>query len=1207
MAEVNHQVVQNSNTFTTTTASYQDVAPATGDAISLTPAAGSTKYLVIAFAEVAVNSTSDDGFIRISGDSTIEAKSAHQQEMSGATRWEPYFFVHSFTSPATPVAIKMQAYAGGASQVSVDQAILVLIDLDDLGSSNYYEDINADSGTDFNAGPTESPPYTMATIAGSNLGTTDPWLVLGYARWNIGATNSNTEFALKGANDASTQSTLNRHSAEGEAPAEERIVGFIGRHKAVTSNVDLDIEVTEESNNTNGQDGGSYLIAIKGDSGVWADVLKFWYDANTEGVTSAEETLGSITNYTPTTGGNHLIFSRINRNSTGTIGGNKLWVDDGTTQIRTGDEANQQSHLYDQDDLPAGIKMNYYSISSQTTLNLQVVGPSSTSHDIEHQWLLALNLNLAAADQTVNIGIATETDSARTITPVKPIIKSVGIATETDTALTITPVTEQVVLIGQAIETDTALSITPVKPITQSVGIAAETDAALTIAPYKPIIQSIGIAAETDTALVVTPYKPVIQAIGIATETDTALAITGISVRVPGNFAITDFAAMYDGEHLPASGDITEWNDATANNRDLDEDASGSGPPSVVTRGGFRGALFDLTSGEALEYDEGSEFYTGDIGIITVFEFDSLSTVDDRVVFSAATGGSGSTWKHILGNTYANSQHNFVLMSGDGSGSAHKLFGEPVTGKLYVVGEYIRDSGDDDAWVNGIQELDGENSGGNNLRGWRLGSRESDDRYHDGVIYYHAIIEMDGFTETNFTDALDDVMEWFGIIPIGQATETDAALTITPIKAQIVAIDQATETDIALTITPYKPITVSVNQATEIDAALTIALVKPITVSISQATETDTALTITPVKAQIVAIGLAAETDSALTVTPYKPQFVAIGIAAETDVALTITPVKPITVTVGIATETDTALAITPLVAQVIVVGVAAETDSARTITPYKPQYVAVGIATEIDSARVITPVISGQIVAIGQATETDTALTITPYKPVVGSISQATETDTALPITPVKPQLQTINQAAETDTALVISPVKPITVTINQAAETDTAFTITPISGIAIGQAVETDTALSITPVKPVTVSIGQATETSSALSITPLRTVDIGQATETDTALSISVAHTVQLGVATETDTALSIAAVKPATVSIGQAEETDTALSINPTTLAIILPVGIATETDVALSISPFVPAAPTEGLRDYGTGVRDYGEAARTYNDGVRSYE
>lgn len=121
----------------------------------------------------------------------------------------------------------------------------------------------------------------------------------------------------------------------------------------------------------------------------------------------------------------------------------------------------------------------------------------------------------AAAGTTVNIGQASETDTAGAITAAKA--KSTGQASETDTSGTIIPAKS--LAIGQASETDTAGAIGPeVEGGTDiTIGQATETDAAQPILVAKAV--PIGQASETDTAEPVTVAKTVL--IGLATETET--------------------------------------------------------------------------------------------------------------------------------------------------------------------------------------------------------------------------------------------------------------------------------------------------------------------------------------------------------------------------------------------------------------------------------------------------------------------------------------------------------------------------------------------------------------------------------------------------------------------------------------------------------------------------------------------------------------
>lgn len=139
--------------------------------------------------------------------------------------------------------------------------------------------------------------------------------------------------------------------------------------------------------------------------------------------------------------------------------------------------------------------------------------------------------------QSVAIGIASETDSAQSITPSKSLAigiasesdsgfaitaghaAAIGIASETDSAQSLTP--SKASALGLASETDSAQSIAASK--SAAIGIASETDSGLSIGAGKST--AIGVTSETDSAQSVTPSKSL--ALGIAEETDSALSITG--------------------------------------------------------------------------------------------------------------------------------------------------------------------------------------------------------------------------------------------------------------------------------------------------------------------------------------------------------------------------------------------------------------------------------------------------------------------------------------------------------------------------------------------------------------------------------------------------------------------------------------------------------------------------------------------------------
>lgn len=157
--------------------------------------------------------------------------------------------------------------------------------------------------------------------------------------------------------------------------------------------------------------------------------------------------------------------------------------------------------------------------------------------------------------------------------------------------------------------------------------------------------------------------------------------------------------------------------------------------------------------------------------------------------------------------------------------------------------------------------------------------------------------------------------------------------------------------------------TVAVGQASETDTALTATKLR--TKSVGQASETDTGLAATKRKSKTV--GLASETDTAFTATHKRTKIV--GLATETDTAFNVSSGAP--VPVGQALETDTAFAATKR--RTKAVGLASEADTAFSATKRKTR--AVGLASETDTAFILS---KRKTRAVGQASETDTAFAAT-------------------------------------------------------------------------------------------------------------------------------------------------------------------------------------------------------------------------------------
>ncbi len=187
--------------------------------------------------------------------------------------------------------------------------------------------------------------------------------------------------------------------------------------------------------------------------------------------------------------------------------------------------------------------------------------------------IAALGFSLAVAvvtAQTIEPGLASETDTAFVVTPERT--HTVGLATTTDTAFIVDPERTYIVglaseidtafrlalNVGLAFETDTAFIVTPER--IYAIGLATETDTGFIVTPER--IYATGLATETDTAFIVVPERTYV--IGLASETDTALALTTGQIIEAGLATTTDTAFSCQPENFKRYyvGVSDDWDDA---------------------------------------------------------------------------------------------------------------------------------------------------------------------------------------------------------------------------------------------------------------------------------------------------------------------------------------------------------------------------------------------------------------------------------------------------------------------------------------------------------------------------------------------------------------------------------------------------------------------------------------------------------------------
>ncbi len=333
---------------------------------------------------------------RTDDDTSIADKSAGEVEPIAVATDEgaEYWFVHPFTTDASDpadVVIEYRAQTIGQT-VHADQISLKFLDLDDLGASNYEEVVIADDDVEYPVAPSW---VTLAEITGATLGT-DEWAVLGYVRVDTGSTARSYEVQLLGADDASSQTVLNRHVGEAADAADEDMVSILGRHNATSGTPALTVRAQEEHIGSNASNGGGYLIALR--ASAFAD-FQHDYTAGDFTVTGTEQTIAEVSDYTPSAAGNHWLAARANVSDTGGNSRIRAHIEQDTTVLFTGDDL--PYHTIDNDPTDernfGTAHMNNLAASEFSYQFRASRHSGDSDRTVEHRWLWMLNLNAAPA------------------------------------------------------------------------------------------------------------------------------------------------------------------------------------------------------------------------------------------------------------------------------------------------------------------------------------------------------------------------------------------------------------------------------------------------------------------------------------------------------------------------------------------------------------------------------------------------------------------------------------------------------------------------------------------------------------------------------------------------------------------------------------------------------------------------------------------
>ncbi len=469
-----------------------------------------------------------------------------------------------------------------------------------------------------------------------------------------------------------------------------------------------------------------------------------------------------------------------------------------------------------------------------------------------------------AVRRLISVGQATETDTAQAVTFRKEL--TAGIATETDTAQPVT--ISRLIATGQATETDSALAVTIGSTATNvAVGQATETDTAQAVTIARGI--DVGQATETDTAQAVAVITDQVIAVGQAVETDTAQ-----SIFILGSAVITLLDSW--STVSTATSNFGSRTISAGNNRLLVVRVSVAGgslrEPTVVTYGGQEMTLVDSEATTSSRDFHTSLWVLDDAGIV------AASTTD----FDVTLDGSGSVQFRLQTATYEDVRQVTPVLDN---------YSVSATGGATPTSEALTTN---NGGIAIVAAGDNEGTGGTDP--------DVDVSYSNMT---ERLEDQGSQAYTSNADAATDGTDFTPSLTFSNARVTHAVGMSLAFGTQTLAVGQAVETDTAQVVTAQRAI--SVGQVAEVDTAFAVVADTSTTVAVGQAVETDTAQQVVVFQPGLILLDTAQETDTAQPVTARRVNTVAVGQASETDTAQAIANVTKTQIVLQ-ATETDIAL-----------------------------------------------------------------------------------------------------------------------------------------------------------------------------------------------------------------------------------------------------------------------------------------------------------
>ncbi len=525
----------------TTSLSFIDLPSATR--LVWTPQSGSSKYFVIAQARVRSSNIGTAVQSQLVEDLTTATNSQYAEIEPQFTdaNWRPHVELYEYTSPASPVQVTHSwQVSRRANNNTVQLADTNILAIKAAGNDQllHIADTSTTSTSYTTLGsvsPSANGNYIIiCTAKGSTGGGADRSC---FMRWQAAGTALGADGEPE-QNDTDNQYPMTWVGYRANMTTSDTIECFGKVDGGTVTYTDIDILLLDADE----------FLATQTD-----------VDATTRTTTSTSSLTQaqSLTN----TGSGEYIFmfaswgaAQITDSSAETTRTRTIY-DGVTTQAEWYPAATQSNvgriipfadmKVVQNDGANADYVLNFY--TTDATKTAEVTGPS---------WLITMQLT-GSAGQTVTVGVASETDTGQTVTPVSSQTVTVSVASETDTGQTVTATAgAATVTVGVASETDSGQPVTATGAVTVTVGVASETDSGQTISAIGAQSVTVAVATETDTGQTVTVSAGAVSVtVGVASESDTGQTVGAAAGQVTTSVGVA--SETDTGQTIAAAASVT--------------------------------------------------------------------------------------------------------------------------------------------------------------------------------------------------------------------------------------------------------------------------------------------------------------------------------------------------------------------------------------------------------------------------------------------------------------------------------------------------------------------------------------------------------------------------------------------------------------------------------------------------------------------------